>query len=144
MGNQVGNAGNFYDNGQPVDGGCGYCRSPTSTNIPRLPDNNFDIRSLIPLPITILVAGWEWMMSVSGTDQKPDGVPEEWKAEPGKKDGNTKWVNPSNPHDYVRKKPDGTVTQVRDGKAYDSFGNRVDLKSPGSHGIKPNDFIFRP
>jgi hypothetical protein len=54
----------------------------------------------------------------SGTGaQKPEGVPEGWKEEPGKKDGNTKWVNPDNPHDYVRVKPDGTVTQVRDGKA---------------------------
>ena len=76
--------------------------------------------------------------------QKPDGIPEGWNAEPGKKDGNTKWVNPENPHDYVRVKPDGTVTQVRDGKAYDVNGNRVDLKSPGAHGITADDFTFRP
>ncbi len=76
--------------------------------------------------------------------QKPRGVPEDWKAEPGKKEGNTKWVNPDNPHDYVRVKPDGTVTQVRDGRAYDADGARVDLKSPSAHGITPDRFIFRP
>jgi hypothetical protein len=76
--------------------------------------------------------------------QRPEGVPEDWKEEPGKKEGNAKWVNPNNPHDYVRAKPDGTVTQVRDGKAYDADGNRVDLKSPGAHGITPDRFIFRP
>jgi RHS repeat-associated protein len=76
--------------------------------------------------------------------QKPDGVPEGWNAEPGKKDGNTKWINPDNPHDYVRVKPDGTLTQVRDGQAYDKQGNRVDLKSPGAHGITPDEFTFRP
>ena len=76
--------------------------------------------------------------------QKPKGVPEAWKAEPGKKEGNTKWVNPDNPHDYVRAKPDGTVTQVRDGRAYDADGAKVDLKSPGAHGITPDRFIFRP
>jgi RHS repeat-associated protein len=81
----------------------------------------------------------------SGTKpQKPDGVPEGWIAEPGKKDGNTKWVNPDNPHDYVRVKPDGSISQVRDGKAYDVNGNRVDLKSPSAHGIRSDDFTFRP
>jgi hypothetical protein len=57
--------------------------------------------------------------------------------------GNIKYVNPDNPHDYVRVKPDGTITQVRDGSAYDVYGNRVPLASPAAHGIRPWQFIFR-
>ncbi len=74
---------------------------------------------------------------------KPEGVPADWAAQPGQKPGNTKWVNPENPHDYVRLKPDGTLTQVRNGLAYDVNGNRVPLDSPAAHGITPDQFIFR-
>ena len=52
--------------------------------------------------------------------ERPDGIPDNWVEQPGKKEGNTKWVNPDNEHDYVRAKPDGTLTQVRDGKAFDA------------------------
>ena len=74
---------------------------------------------------------------------RPRGVPESWVQQAGRKPGNTKWVNPENPHDYVRLKPDGTITQVRNGVTYDIDGNIVSLKSPEAHGIKPNQFIFR-
>lgn len=75
--------------------------------------------------------------------QKPKGIPSSWIEQPAKKTGHTKWVNPNNPHDYVRLKSDGTITQVRNGKAYDVNGNKVPLKSPEAHGIINDDFIFR-
>lgn len=83
-------------------------------------------------------------MSNNGNSQRPNGVPKDWLQTPGKKEGHTKWVNPKNNHDYVRVKADGTVTQVRNGKAYDRNGNQVTTKSPEAHNIKPKDFIFRP
>lgn len=76
---------------------------------------------------------------------RPPGVPDTWVQEAGKSDGHTKWVNPENPrHDYVRLKPDGTVTQVRNGKAFDVDGNQVELRSPAAHGITIDKFTFRP
>jgi hypothetical protein len=74
---------------------------------------------------------------------RPSDVPKNWLEQAGKKDGHTKYVNPSNPHDYVRVKRDGTITQVRNGKAYDVNGNQVDLKSPEAHGITSETFNFR-
>lgn len=47
-------------------------------------------------------------------------------------------------YDYVRTKPDGTLTQVRNGKAYDVNGNRVRTDSPEAHGITPDKFTFHP
>jgi RHS repeat-associated protein len=84
------------------------------------------------------------MFRSSSGDGRPDGVPSNWIKVDGKKAGNTKWVNPDNVHDYVRLKPDGTVTQVRNGKAYDTFGNRVDTDSTPAHNIKLEDFKFWP
>jgi len=52
-------------------------------------------------------------------------------------------VNPENKHDYVRQRRDGTITQVRDGKAFDANGNRVLLNSPEADGITREQFIFR-
>jgi RHS repeat-associated protein len=74
---------------------------------------------------------------------RPNGVPSNWVAQAGQKAGHTKYVNPANPHDYVRVKPDGTITQVRNGKAYDINGNRVSLKSNAAHGITSETFVFR-
>jgi RHS repeat-associated protein len=80
----------------------------------------------------------------AGGVQKPHGVPADWQHQPGNKPGNEKWVNPKNPnHDYVRVRPDGTVTQVRNGKAFDLYGNSVELDSGPAHGIEMQDFIFR-
>ncbi len=74
---------------------------------------------------------------------RPRGIPKDWVAQAGKKEGHTKFVNPTNSHDYVRVKPDGTVTQVRNGKAFDVNGNPVDLRSPEAHGITSDKFVFR-
>jgi RHS repeat-associated protein len=75
---------------------------------------------------------------------RPRGVPESWPMMPGKKPGHIKYENPQNPkHDYVRVKPDGTITQVRNGKAFDGNGNLVPLRSPDAHGITYDKFIFR-
>lgn len=77
--------------------------------------------------------------------KRPLDVPENWEERPANKGGGIKWVNPENPlHDYVRGKADDTYTQVRDGKAYDAAGNKVDLASPAAHGITLSDFVFRP
>ena len=76
-------------------------------------------------------------------DGRPNGVPKNWVKEKAKKDGHIKWVNPKNPHDYVRVKPNGEMTQVRNGMAYDQYGNRVALRSPEAHGITRDNFIFR-
>jgi hypothetical protein len=76
--------------------------------------------------------------------QRPNGVPSDWTEQEGKKPGNTKWVNPNNEHDYVRVKPDGIVTQVRNGQAHDCAGNPVSLRSPEAHGICSGEFVFRP
>ncbi|ABM25543.1 YD repeat protein [Shewanella sp. W3-18-1] len=76
-------------------------------------------------------------------DGRPNGVPKNWVKEKAKKDGHIKWVNPKNPHDYVRVKPNGEITQVRNGMAYDQYGNRVALRSPEAHGITRDNFIFR-
>ena len=93
----------------------------------------------------------DWHTFLVGEDQavvhnacRPVGVPSDWVQQRGRKDGHTKWVNPRNPHDYVRVKRDGTITQVRNGKAYDVNGNLVDLRSPEAHGITPDMFRFRP
>jgi RHS repeat-associated protein len=74
---------------------------------------------------------------------RPDGVPFNWVKVDGNKSGHIKWVNPNNVHDYVRLKPDGTITQVRNGMAFDATGNRVTVKSAEAHGISLSDFIFR-
>ena len=73
----------------------------------------------------------------------PRGVPKDWVEQAEKKEGNTKYVNPANPHDYVRVKPDCTITRVRNGQAFDVNANRVDLRSPGAHRITPDKFVFR-
>jgi hypothetical protein len=74
---------------------------------------------------------------------RPNGVPEAWVEQAGKKAGQIKFVDPASKHDYVRVKPDGTITQVRNGKAFDVNGNLVDLASPAAHGITQDKFIFR-
>ena len=74
---------------------------------------------------------------------RPLGIPEDWAPSAGKKDGHIKYINPANIHDYVRVKRDGTITQVRDGKAFDQDGNRVNLDSTEAHGISLDEFIFR-
>ena len=79
----------------------------------------------------------------AATVARPKGVPSNWTEMAGNKSGHTKWVNPDNVHDYVRLKPDGSVTQVRNGKAYDVGGNRVDTDSKAAHNISIFDFIFR-
>lgn len=85
-----------------------------------------------------------WLEKVGEKGKRPKGVPESWIEQSGRKPGHKKWVNPENPHDYVRQKPDGTITQVRDGKAFDTNGNPVETKSPEAHGITPDKFVFRP
>jgi RHS repeat-associated protein len=80
---------------------------------------------------------------IPGIAIRPRGVPSHWVEQPGRRARHTKFVNPANQHDYVRVKPDGTITQVRDGKAFDAQGNRVNLDSPEAHGITPDRFIFR-
>jgi hypothetical protein len=83
--------------------------------------------------------------ATSGDIKRPADIPDTWIEKPAKKGGGVKWVNPDNPlHDYVRGKADGTYTQVRDGKAYDAGGNKVDTDSAAAHGISLGDFVFRP
>jgi RHS repeat-associated protein len=78
-----------------------------------------------------------------GTAARPKGVPDNWR-EVATKNGGTKWVNPNNPHDYVRVRTDGTITQVRNGKSFDVNGNLVDFNSSAAHGIAAGQFVFRP
>jgi hypothetical protein len=54
--------GPIYDDGTPVYG----------TGIPRAPQFNFDIRNLIGFPVsTIIVGGWQWIMSVNDSPTYP-------------------------------------------------------------------------
>jgi hypothetical protein len=54
--------GPIYDDGTPVYG----------TGIPRAPQFNFDIRNLIGFPVsTIIVGGWQWIMSVNNAADQP-------------------------------------------------------------------------
>ncbi|MDX3775643.1 hypothetical protein QE250_16105 [Chromatiaceae bacterium AAb-1] len=76
-------------------------------------------------------------------DDRPPGVPTDWVKQAARKEGHVKWVDPKNPHNYVRVKRNGEVTQVRNGKALDKNGNEVRLNSPEAHGIKLKDFKFR-
>ena len=42
------------------------------------------------------------------------GVPDTWK-KVASRNGMDKWVDPNNPHNFVRMRTDGTITQVRNG-----------------------------
>ncbi|MFO0042492.1 MAG: RHS repeat-associated core domain-containing protein [Pseudomonadota bacterium] len=106
-----------------------------------------------PVPVTKFGALGRWLKRWLGFGDeaakgvalslRPNGVPDAWVQQSAKKAGHVKFVNPANKHDYIRVKPDGTITQVRNGKAFDVNGNMVDLASPAAHGITPDKFIFR-
>ena len=99
------------------------------------------------VPLLAIEFGGEFLSlsrcSTAAKVARPRGIPENWAEQAGRKPGNTKWVNPANKHDYVRAKPDGSISQVRDGKAFDANGNLVDLDSSAAHEITPGSFIFR-
>ena len=83
-----------------------------------------------------------WMFS----DGRPAGVPENWVEAPSRDGKGTKWIDPSNPKggDYVRVRGDGTVTQVKDGRALDANGNPAPgLSSPEAH-FPLDRWQFRP
>ncbi|ADN76671.1 YD repeat-containing protein [Ferrimonas balearica DSM 9799] len=76
-------------------------------------------------------------------DGRPEGVPKDWIKKPSRNGKDVKWVDPRNPHSYVRVKRNGEVTQVRNGRALDKDGNEVRMNSPEAHGIQLKDFKFR-
>jgi hypothetical protein len=78
----------------------------------------------------------------SGGGGRPRGVPDSWK-NVGSRNGMDKWVDPNNPHNFVRMRTDGTLTQVRNGMALDASGNPVLQNSPGAH-FSASQFVFRP
>ena len=44
-----------------------------------------------------------------------------------------KWVDPNNPHKYVRLRTDGSITQVKNGMALDVNGSPVLQDSAAAH-----------
>jgi hypothetical protein len=77
---------------------------------------------------------------------RPEGVPENWVEVPSRDGKGTKWVDPSNPKggDYVRERADGTLTQVKNGRALDQNGNPASgLSSPEAH-FPRDQWKFRP
>jgi hypothetical protein len=80
----------------------------------------------------------------TGILARPNGVPATWRVVLGKKAGHIKYVNPENPKfDFVRVKPNGEITQIRNGWTFDKDGNRVPTDSKAAHGIKADEFVFR-
>jgi RHS repeat-associated protein len=73
---------------------------------------------------------------------RPKGVPDTWK-KVASRNGMDKWVDPNNPHNFVRMRTDGTITQVRNGMALDASGGPVPQNSPEAH-FPASQFIFRP
>jgi RHS repeat-associated protein len=77
---------------------------------------------------------------------RPEGVPDNWIEVPSRDGKGTKWVDPSNPKggDYVRERGDGSLTQVKDGRALDANGNPAPkLSSPEAH-FPRDQWTFRP
>ena len=75
---------------------------------------------------------------------RPNDVPKHWIKKAAQKEGSVKWVDPKNPHNYVRQRRDGTITQVKNGRSLDNKGNYTNkLNDTNAHGIKREDFIFR-
>ncbi len=72
------------------------------------------------------------------------GVPKHWVQRPARRAGHEKWVDPNNTHNYVRIRSDGSVTQVKNGKALDAAGNPMRQNAPEAHNIPREQFIFRP
>ena len=87
--------------------------------------------------------------SASGTN-RPEGVPENWVEVPSRDGKGTKWIDPNNPKggDYVRERGDGTLTQVKNGRALDSTGvpasnlSSTEAHFPRDHGNLDHDSNF--
>ena len=93
-------------------------------------------------------------VTAPNADSRPDGVPSDWIHEPSDKGGGDKWINPDNPHDYVRSmpgNPDSTypaqqepyTVRMNNGKALDVNGNRVNPDTPEAH-VPSGQFQFFP
>jgi hypothetical protein len=91
--------------------------------------------------------------AMNGSQQRPGGIPLHWLAEPAKKGGGTKYLNPANPHDHARIMPGDPksphpaqrapyVKRMRDGIAYDVSGRPVDPRSAEAH-IPLREFRFK-
>jgi len=78
-----------------------------------------------------------------GSWENPHGIPQNWVIRPGQRRGHLKYVDPKNPHNYVRIRPDGSIVQVRHGLPLDKDGNRVPHNSPLVHNVFPQQFRFR-
>ncbi len=87
------------------------------------------------------------------TFPRPSGIPENFRVQISDKGAGMKYVHPNHNHTYIRVMPGKPhspllhqqktyVTQVRNGKALDKFGNIVDAKDPAAH-IPVEDFIYR-
>ncbi|MBU1361903.1 MAG: hypothetical protein KJ901_24505 [Gammaproteobacteria bacterium] len=86
----------------------------------------------------------DWMLSQG--NRRPPGVPEHWTESPSRDGKGSKWVDPANPKggDYVRVRGDGTLTQVKGGRALDVNGNPAPgLSSPEAH-FPRDQWEFRP
>jgi len=82
----------------------------------------------------------------SATGVRPEGVPANWVAVPSRDGKGTKWVDPANPKggDYVRERGDGTLTQVKGGRALDANGKPAPkTRSPEAH-FPRDQWEFRP
>ena len=88
----------------------------------------------------------------SSTTARPEGVPDNWTAQPTKKGGGTEYVNPDNAHDRVRAMPGNPnspnpaqqepyVKWQKSGQPLDKSGKPVKGDSPEAH-IPRKDFKF--
>ena len=84
----------------------------------------------------------------------PNGVPDNYVKSPTKKGDGDKYTNPDDPHDNVRDMPGNPqspnpaqqnpyVKQMRDGKAINKQGDRVEPNSSDAH-IPRDEFMFHP
>lgn len=92
----------------------------------------------------------DWHTFMVGEDQavvhnacRPEGVPDHWHSVPPSKNDQAKYINPTNKHEFVRVKRDGSVVQMHNGRAVDRNGDLVDPRSPDAHNISASDFVFR-